>query len=266
MDLHVALHLLAPGSDAEEEPQRYDANVERAGRHPGLDHVQLPLAQIVGRGGVGRPPERGGEQLHVADVRLLRLLGQAADVHVLDHPLTDRGGLLLLHRNLLSDGGKGPNRQLRQASTKEERSEGRERQPQAPCRGAASSYRPLRRSSRTAADGAGRPLTGSAHSSRGSEAFDFCSLWPLVPDFEVISLTNGKHVQFQWIDKLSTKLAQSTGQENNGPERRLPAIPEAGPVNSLTRITLENNGKIRPKPDRENAVARASGGGRGTDR
>ena len=29
---------------------------------------------------------------------------------------------------------------------------------------------------------------------------------------------------------------------------------------SPARITLENNGKIRPQPDRENAFARASGG------
>jgi len=33
-----------------------------------------------------------------------------------------------------------------------------------------------------------------------------------------------------------------------------------GPVNSPSRITLENNGKIRPQPDRENAFAGASGG------
>ena len=33
---------------------------------------------------------------------------------------------------------------------------------------------------------------------------------------------------------------------------------------SPSRITLENNGKIRPQPDRENAFARASGGGNGT--
>ena len=31
-------------------------------------------------------------------------------------------------------------------------------------------------------------------------------------------------------------------------------------VNSPTRITLENNGKIRPQPDGENAFAKASGG------
>ena len=34
---------------------------------------------------------------------------------------------------------------------------------------------------------------------------------------------------------------------------------------SPCRITLENNEKIRPQPDRENAFARASGGGNGSD-
>ena len=33
-----------------------------------------------------------------------------------------------------------------------------------------------------------------------------------------------------------------------------------GPVNSLSRITFDNNGKIRPQPDRENAFAGVSGG------
>ena len=37
-----------------------------------------------------------------------------------------------------------------------------------------------------------------------------------------------------------------------------------GPVNSPTRITPENKGKIRPQPDREHAFARASGGGNAT--
>ena len=35
-------------------------------------------------------------------------------------------------------------------------------------------------------------------------------------------------------------------------------------VNSPSRITLENNGKIRRQPDRENAFAGASGGATGT--
>jgi len=57
--------------------------------------------------------------LHIADVGLLRLLAEATDMHVLNHPLTQRGGLLVLHGNLLSDGGKDPNRQPRKASHKE---------------------------------------------------------------------------------------------------------------------------------------------------
>ena len=48
-----------------------------------------------------------------------------------------------------------------------------------------------------------------------------------------------------------------------GPERTLLGLSAQGPVFSLSRITLENNGKIRPEPDRENAFARASGGGGG---
>jgi hypothetical protein len=37
------------------------------------------------------------------------------------------------------------------------------------------------------------------------------------------------------------------------------------PVLSLSRITLENNEKIRPEPDGENAFAGAGGGGDGPD-
>ena len=40
-------------------------------------------------------------------------------------------------------------------------------------------------------------------------------------------------------------------------------LPGRGPVNSPSRITPENNGKIRPQPDREIAFAGASGGERG---
>ena len=55
-------------------------------------------------------------------------------------------------------------------------------------------------------------------------------------------------------------MMQATGPENIGPERPLPDMLAPGPVLSPTRITHENNGKIRPEPDRENAFARASGG------
>ena len=60
-----------------------------------------------------------------------------------------------------------------------------------------------------------------------------------------------------------TKSPQATGPENIGPERPLPGLLAAAPVLSPFRITLENNGKIRPQPDRENAFARASGGEEG---
>ena len=60
-----------------------------------------------------------------------------------------------------------------------------------------------------------------------------------------------------------TKLAQSSGPENIAPGRPLLSLLAPRAVLSPTRITLENNGKIRPEPDRENAFARASGGGGG---
>ena len=55
-------------------------------------------------------------------------------------------------------------------------------------------------------------------------------------------------------------MAQATGPENIGPERTLPGRLARTPVLSPSRITLENNGKIRQQPDRANAFAGASGG------
>ena len=43
-------------------------------------------------------------------------------------------------------------------------------------------------------------------------------------------------------------------------ERTLSTFSALGAVNSPTRITLENNAKILPQPDRENAFARVIGG------
>jgi hypothetical protein len=54
---------------------------------------------------------------------------------------------------------------------------------------------------------------------------------------------------------LFTKTAQSSGPENIGPERPLPGHLPAGSVLSPPRITLENNEKIRPQPDRENSFS-----------
>jgi hypothetical protein len=57
-----------------------------------------------------------------------------------------------------------------------------------------------------------------------------------------------------------TETVQSTGPENIGPQRPLPGPLAPGPVNSHSRITLENNGKILPQPDWENAVVKENGG------
>ena len=59
---------------------------------------------------------------------------------------------------------------------------------------------------------------------------------------------------------LYTESAQSRGPENIDPERPPSGLLALAAVLSPTRITLENNGKIRPQPDRENAFAGASGG------
>ncbi len=64
---------------------------------------------------------------------------------------------------------------------------------------------------------------------------------------------------------IFTKTAQSSGPENIGIERPLAGHVVPGPVLSPSRIALENNGKIRPQPDRENAFAGATGGGDGPD-
>ena len=59
---------------------------------------------------------------------------------------------------------------------------------------------------------------------------------------------------------LYTECAQSRGPENISLQRTCLAALERTRVQSQLRITLENNGKIRPQPDRENAFVKASGG------
>jgi len=61
------------------------------------------------------------------------------------------------------------------------------------------------------------------------------------------------------------QVTKATGPENIGPERALPGLLAVRPVLSPSRITLENNGKIRPQPGRENDSNRLGGGGDGSD-
>ena len=61
----------------------------------------------------------------------------------------------------------------------------------------------------------------------------------------------------------STKVEQARGLERHKPERPGQARSAPGPVQSPTRITLENNEKFRPPPHAEKQFPRASGGGDG---
>ena len=65
------------------------------------------------------------------------------------------------------------------------------------------------------------------------------------------------------VEQPFTKTPKAIGLEKIVLERPIPDRPEARPVNSPSRITLEYNEKIRPQPDRENAFAGASGGDEG---
>ena len=60
-----------------------------------------------------------------------------------------------------------------------------------------------------------------------------------------------------------TKSAQSTAPENIGSERAFTTALTQRLVNSFFRRTLENNEKIWPQPDRENAFAGTGGGEEG---
>ena len=100
----MPLHVLTPAGGAEKEPQRHDAGIECRGCHPGIRHVQLVGAQVIRCGGVRRSLQKPGEILDGSDMSLLGFVAHPADAHVFDHPLAQRGGPLLRHGNLLSDG------------------------------------------------------------------------------------------------------------------------------------------------------------------
>ena len=101
--LHSRHQLAALERDVEEELQPADRGVERHRRGAGIDQVQLVVAQVLHRGAIGRAPQIAREPAHRADVRTLRLGGELAHPHVVEHALaqgadgTSRGvhGLLL---------------------------------------------------------------------------------------------------------------------------------------------------------------------------
>ena len=84
-------HELRPAQrDVEEELQPGDGGVDGDRAGAGVHQVQLEATQVLGGGGVRRAAEEGGELAHGADVALLRVLGELAHAHVVEHALAQR--------------------------------------------------------------------------------------------------------------------------------------------------------------------------------
>ena len=97
--------IVPPQRDAEQEPHPGHDPVAIADAQPALDQMQLEAADIVGRRGVGRALQEGGEPPAAVDVASLRVRPQLAGSHVLDHALAQRadGGISAHGELLLSE-------------------------------------------------------------------------------------------------------------------------------------------------------------------
>ena len=74
----------------EEELQPGDRRVQRDRRRALVDQMQLEAAQVLGGRGVGRAVKKDSELAHGAHIAGLRLGLELAQVHVLEHALTQR--------------------------------------------------------------------------------------------------------------------------------------------------------------------------------
>ena len=90
---HLRRIALAQG-DAEEEPQRGDLVVDRAGAQARLHKMQLPGAHVLVAELVGGAPKMPAEAGNGAQVGGLRSRRQAPDRHVIDHALAQRADRL----------------------------------------------------------------------------------------------------------------------------------------------------------------------------
>jgi hypothetical protein len=52
--------------------------------------MNLVAAKVLASGGIRRAAQKLGKLLNVTDIIVLRLLGELADAHVLDHATTQR--------------------------------------------------------------------------------------------------------------------------------------------------------------------------------
>ena len=78
---------------------------------------------------------------------------------------------------------------------------------------------------------------------------------------EVFSCTFGKQFSISGL-QANHQIGAVIRSGEYRPERMHSGLLTTTPVLSPSRITLENNGKIRPQPDRENSFTWASGGAR----
>ena len=96
-----------------------------------------------------------------------------------------------------------------------------------------------------------------------SDWFDFSGLLRHAPEIEIFSSEGTKTNDYSVLSRIHQIGAVIRSGEYRPGENRFGGSARSS-VFSPSRITRENNEKIRPQPDRENAFAGASGGGNGT--
>lgn len=74
----------------EEEAQRRNGAVDGWRLHAAFTLVNLKPANILGRRGIRRLSEEGGEAAHKANIVALRIRSQAAHRHIFEHALPQR--------------------------------------------------------------------------------------------------------------------------------------------------------------------------------
>src|ERR1017187_3762622 len=88
--INLGRKIQSPQRHAKQEPQPGHDAVAIADARARLGKMQLKPADVLRRGGVGRPLEKRGEPLAAADVAPLCARTELARVHVLDHALAQR--------------------------------------------------------------------------------------------------------------------------------------------------------------------------------
>ena len=108
----------------------------------------------------------------------------------------------------------------------------------------------------------GRTTSHSGRVAR-NHGFDLASVRQGTARAKISKAEFDEHRQFSYI-QANRQTGSVTGSEGFGPTRPLQTHPAPPKLPHPARITLKTTEKHRPQPDRENAFARASGGGGGS--